>query len=724
MSDRTADFQDWRAQVEAGLGKSYDSLRWITGDGLEVPPLLRSEDSAALTQGAPATAPVSPTGFAIRELIVAADPRAAAAHARWALQQGADEIEFRCDELCREAMSPGIDLGEESDDDDDPFAIPLPGEGGVAIHTRRDLEATLDRLDLSTTSLWFSAGEGALAVLAWWIRIAKSRRIRPEALRGGVDIDPIDQILARRLRREDDATATSRRTSPQSVFDTLAGVLHFAQRELPGVRPLVLDAQSYHLAGAPAALELGLQLAATVEIARALVTRGIAFDVLTRHASVRMQVSHEMLTEVAKLRALRECWRQLARAFGSKTPTATPHVLGLTSARFRADMVDHEVNLIRSSLAATTASIGGCDSLIVMPHDGSDRMGVHDLARNTGLLLRHESHVGSVTDPLSGSHAIEVLTDSLARRAWQHMQAIESMGGFLAAAQDGRLAAMVADAESARASAFATRRRTLVGINRYADLSREDSETAAMELDDLEAFEEAHVARFEKFLDRRRGDRAEAQLLALRRATTTNLMATALEDGVDELTLEEFCTARWPDRERDVVHRHLLFASTDGAPFEELRISAREHEEPGRPRPRVVVLRLGRSPTVLAKADFARDVLRVGGLEPVDVEWAAEGDEPDLPAARSAIVVCAEDADGLAKLALVRGLATGATLIWAGKPDAAVEAACDFAVHRGVDVVAAIARLHRSLGIVIPEDMDEEDTDNENTADEDAHENE
>jgi methylmalonyl-CoA mutase cobalamin-binding domain/chain len=708
MSDRTADFHEWRAQVEAGLGKSYDSLLWRTADGLAIPPLLRGEDSAALAHNGTASATVSPTAFAIRELVVAADPRAAAAHARWALQQGADEIEFRCDELCRDAMSPGIDLGEDSEDDDDPFAIPLPGEGGVAIHTRRDLEAALERLDLATTSLWFSAGEGALAVLAWWIRIAKTRRIRSDALRGGVDIDPIDQILARRLRRDDDATATSRRTSPQSVFDTLAGVLHFAQRELPQVRPLVLDAQSYHLAGAPAGLELGLQLAATVEIARALASRGISFDVLTRHASVRMQVSHEMLTEVAKLRALRSCWRQIAHAFGSKAPAATPHVLGLTSARFRADMVDHEVNLIRSSLAATTAWIGGCDSLIVMPHDGSDRTAVHDLARNAGLLLRHESHLGSVPDPLRGSHAIEVLTDCIARRGWHHLQEIESMGGFLAAAEDGRLAKLVADAEGARASAFATRRRTLVGINRYADLSREESESAAMELEDLEAFEAAHVARFEKFLDRRRGERAEAQLLALRRATTTNLMATALEDGVDELTLEEFSTARWPDRERNVVHRHLLFASTDGAPFEELRVSAREHDEPGRPRPRVVVLSIGRSPTVLAKADFARDLLRVGGLDAVDVDWPLEHETPNLPVAQAAIVICAEDADSPSKPTLLRTLAPHATLIWAGKPVDGAEAVWDFAIHRGIDVVEAIARLHRSLGIVIPEDLEDD----------------
>lgn len=712
MSDPTSVYRSWVAQVESGLGgKKYESLHWTTGDDISVPPLLRVEDSQELAHSRIMSAMFPRLGFAIRELVVAADPRAAATAARWALEQGADEVEFRCDELARDAMSPIGAFDEESDDD--PFAVPLPGEGGVAIHTRRDLEAALDRIDLARTSLWFSAGEGALAILAWWIRIARGRRISIDSLRGGVDIDPIDQILARRMLHDDDAqTITSRRTSPQSVFDALSGVMHFVGREAPGLRPLVLDAQSFHLAGAGPALELGLLLASIVETAKALVSRGVSFEVIARHSSVRMQVSHELLTEVAKLRAFRACWYQIARAFGSKSPSEVPHLLSVTSARFRADMIDHEVNLIRSSLAGTTALLGGCDSLIVMPHDGSERSSALDLARNQLHLLRHESLLGGVADPLAGSHAVEVLTDRIARRAWQVMQEVEGVGGFLSAAVSGRVANMIGKSRGTRDSEFAIRRRTLVGINRYADLARNGSDDDVPALDELDAFADAHTDRFENFLDRRRADRAEAHLLALRRCAPSELMSIALGDGADDLSLEELCTARWPSAGNDVVHEHLVFASTDGSAFEELRIAAQEHEGPGVAAPRVVLVTLGSSAAVLAKSEFARDLLRVGGLEPQEVAIdQVESLAAGALSAANAVVIAAEDAEQKAILREFRDSAPRATLVWAGKPAVSVPESCDLVMHRGVNVVEALSALHRRLGIVIADGLDDDEDD-------------
>ena len=704
MDSNAPDFTAWIAKVEAGLrGKTWADLAWTTSDHLALPPLVRPVDVATLPHRRVDGLLRARHGFANRDLIACADPRAASSRARWALGRGADEIEFCLDSLAHDAMSPC----SSDDDEDDPFATPPPGEGGVAIHTRRDLDLALDGIDLASTSLWFSAGEGAPAVLAWWLRRARAQRNAPDSLRGGTDIDPIEQLLSRRMRSARGGQIAACRTSVESVFTNAAAVVRTVRRHAPGIRPLVIDAQSFHLAGASPAVELGLFLAALVEVARGMQRNGIEFADLAAAATVRVQVGHELISEIAKLRALRLGWAKIAHAFGAEGDAWVPRLLALTSSRFRADLFDHRSNLIRSGLAASAAVIGGCDSLIVMPFDGSDDDRARDLARDQQNLLSDEAALARVTDPAGGSAAIELLTHEIGQAAWHHFQDVEQHGGFVAAAKSGLIAQLLHLAEGEREHAFRTRERVLVGISRHADLGLGGPDCTEIDFDVLDEFAESALGRFDDFCRRRDAGKAAAHVLAIKRADERQSFETTMGDGADETTLEELATARWPRAGTDFMHRYGPMAGSDGLAFEELRANADAVREGGEALPAVMLLCVGPGPIVAARADFARDLLHASGLEPT----AAHAADVDAALAQlsstdaRAIVLCAND-DGAADLArrIRTAVGTTAVLVWAGKPSGDVASVIDLAFHRGSDAASALQTLHERLGILLLDD--------------------
>lgn len=709
MDARAPDFASWFAQVEHGLrGKGWQSLTWSTSDHFAIPPLVRREDVESLPHRRIESLLRSRRGFSIRELVVASDPQAAARRAARALQRGADEVEFCLDALAHDALSPG---GSDPDYDDDAFATPSPGESGVPIHTRRDLEAALDGIDLAKTSLWFSAGEGALAVLIWWLRLARARRVPTSALRGGLDVDPVEQLLARRARNASGGAIASCRTSFDSVFDSAAGIVRWTRQHAPGIRPLVFDGQSHHMAGASPALELGLLLASIVEVARGLDRRGVAFTDLAAAATVRVQVGHELIAEIAKLRALRLCFAKLAAACGASGEALVPRVLALTSSRFRSDLYDHRTNLVRSSLAACAAVIGGCDSLIVLPFDGSEGDAARDLARDQGHLLRAEAQLARVADPAGGSGAVELLTHEIGRAAWSVMQEIEQGGGMVAAAKSGLAMQLVRRREQERDAAFRTRAKSLVGINRYVDAALGGASGEEFDLEAMERAAETAQRRFDTFVRRRNQPKVDAHLLAMRRAEPSRLLDVALGDPADDATLEELATATWPKTGHDLVHRWQPIAAADGHAFEDLRANADGHRAEGLVAAPVLLLSIGDAAPVVARAEFARDLLLAGGIVATERACASIADAQAAIRAEppAVIVVCAPDEGAESLVEALRASCDALTpplLIWSGEPRESLARVIDLAFHRGIDAVDALEKVQSALGLELDE-MDE-----------------
>ena len=192
----------------------------------------------------------------------------------------------------------------------------------------------------------------------------------------------------------------------------------------------VADARSVHAAGGSASQELAFALGAGVSVLRALADAGVAPDKARAMIAFRLASDAEEFVELAKFRALRILWARVEEACGLSPRAA--HVQAESAWRMMTRL-DPYVNVMRGSIAAFSAGLGGADSVSVLPHSlavGLPGALARRLARNGQLVLLRESHLGFVEDPAAGAGGFEALTKALSEKAWALFQEIEAGGGL------------------------------------------------------------------------------------------------------------------------------------------------------------------------------------------------------------------------------------------------------------------------------------------------------
>jgi methylmalonyl-CoA mutase len=235
-------------------------------------------------------------------------------------------------------------------------------------------------------------------------------------------------------------------------------------------RPDAIRADLLHEAGAHAIQELGYAIAAGVErLAELTATEPV--DTAARRIEFVFAVGPSYFIEIAKLRAARLLWSQAVRAFGPGDAGACVMHLHVRTPQRNKSAYDRYTNLLRVTTEALAAAVGGCDRLTVEPF-GFDA----HLALNVQRILKEESHLDAVADPAGGSYYIEALTDSLAREGWKLFQQTEAEGGYGKALASGAIAKALAETRSARAKAYSGRRRALVGVNNYPNVTEKTPE--------------------------------------------------------------------------------------------------------------------------------------------------------------------------------------------------------------------------------------------------------
>ncbi len=244
-----------------------------------------------------------------------------------------------------------------------------------------------------------------------------------------------------------------------------------AQDAAPG--PDAIRADLLHEAGAHAVQELGYALAAGVE-RLAKLTEKEPLEKAAPQVEFVFAVGPYYFTEIAKLRAARLLWAQAVAAFGPAPAEATRMRLAVRTPRRNKSVFDRYTNLLRVTTEALSAVIGGCDQLTVEPF-GFDP----HLALNVQRILQEESHLDAVADPAGGSYYVEALTDAIARAAWKLFQDVEAAGGWAKALAAGAVEKAIAETRQGREKALSSRRRALVGVNNYPNLTEQEPELAA-----------------------------------------------------------------------------------------------------------------------------------------------------------------------------------------------------------------------------------------------------
>jgi methylmalonyl-CoA mutase len=343
------------------------------------------------------------------------------------------------------------------------------GERGVLVS---DVPTALSGLLFELAPLTLAAGTAATAAAAQVFSVLDGYQL-PERkdIQVGLGAAPLTSRFAG--------------TSDVDLAETLALAGQAIARP-ETVRAITVDGTVFHDAGASDAQELGAAVAAGLAYLRALTEGQDIADALGQ-LEFRFAATDDQFATIAKFRAARQLWARVAHVCGAPAFGGAPQH-AVTSAAMMTQR-DPWVNMLRTTLAAFGAGVGGADTVTVLPFDSAlpaGELGVSKsfadrMARNTQLLLLEESHLGHVQDPGAGSWYVEDLTAALAAKAWEFMQEIEAAGGYQSALESGLLAERIAATRAARDSDVAHRKTAVTGVNEFPNLAEQPLSEAARE---------------------------------------------------------------------------------------------------------------------------------------------------------------------------------------------------------------------------------------------------
>ncbi len=466
----------------------------------------------------------SPTyeGFPIRALYTALDALPEAPlPGDWPFTRGADPH--------RDVLA-GWKVAEE---------FPAPGFAGAPADGN---DAVLAALVNGVSALILKVGPGAIAAadLDRWLEgvylelapvivdAGADFRAAAEAMRPLIDRAGSTATLSVDLGADPLTAELSGRGAPD-VAEVVAVATGLART--PGVRTITVDGPALHNRGANAGWELAGAMAAATDYLRLLTDAGADVSEALDAISFRLVADDDQFMTIAKFRAARQLWARVADVLGHPDHGAT-RLHAVTSWAMMTQR-DPWVNMLRTTVAAFGAGVGGADTVAVLPFDVAITGGfptttvdfARRIARNTQLLLLEESHLGRVLDPAGGSWYVEDLTETLAGEAWSHFQDIESRGGFRQAR--GYIADLIAAVGARRAEDIAHRRTAITGVNEFPNLGERPLAPAA-----ASSLPNRYASAFEALRDRsdaflaRTGQRPRVLLLPLGPLAENNIRAT------------------------------------------------------------------------------------------------------------------------------------------------------------------------------------------------------
>ena len=417
-----------------------------------------------------------------------------------------------------------------------------PGAVSPGALTPADLPAVLDEVLLDLAPLTLDAGgEVAAAADALYAILDAASVENSGAVRIGLGAAPLTEAF---------------RDQPVSLDGpALAKLVRTAAKRPESIRAITVDGTAFHDRGAADAEELGAAMAVGVQYLRDLEAAGLPVADALRQIEFRYAATDDQFQTIAKFRAGRQLWARVAEVLGYPDHGGAPQH-AVTSAAMMTRR-DPWVNMLRTTLAAFGAGVGGADSVTVLPFDaalpagalGTSAAFAQRIARNTQLLLLEESHLGRVLDPAGGSWYVESLTADLADIGWSFFQQIEAAGGYTAALAEGLITERIEDTGQSRYADIAHRVNALTGINEFPNLSeRSPAGDSAPRLADVRRY----AAAFESLRDRSdahlaaAGSRPRVALVALgplsehnvRTSFASNLLASGGIEAVSTGTVD------------------------------------------------------------------------------------------------------------------------------------------------------------------------------------------
>jgi len=441
-------------------GKSPDTLKWKSPEGIEIKPLYTTDDLENLdhVDTFPGLPPYTRGPMAT---MYAGRPWTIRQYAGFSTAKESNAFYRRNLAAGQKGLSVAFDLATHRGyDSDHPRVAGDIGKAGVAVDSVEDMKILFDRIPLEDMTVSMTMNGAVLPVLAGYIVAAEEQGVKQEQLKGTIQNDILKEYLTRNTYIY----------PPEPSMRIVSDIIGYCSQNMPKYNTISIS--GYHMmeAGADSVLQCAFTLADGVEYVRAALKAGLDIDAFAPRLSFFFGVGMNFFMEIAMLRAARFLWHRLISQFNPKNPKSAMLRTHVQTSGWSLTAQDPYNNIIRTTIEALAAALGGTQSLhtnsfdeaVGLPTDFSAR-----IARNTQIVIQEESQVCHVADPLGGSYYVEALTGEIIKEAQKILDEVEELGGMAKATDSGMPKLRIEEAAARRQARIDKGEEILVGINKY-----------------------------------------------------------------------------------------------------------------------------------------------------------------------------------------------------------------------------------------------------------------
>ncbi len=498
------DKSDWQAKASKEL-QGRDAT-WHTPEGIAIQPLYTADDLPGGTDagtGLPGFAPFTRGPYAS---MYTGRPWTIRQYAGFSTAEESNAFYRRNLAAGQKGLSVAFDLATHRGyDSDHPRVVGDVGKAGVAIDTVEDMAILFGGIPLDEMSVSMTMNGAVIPVMAFYITAAERQGVAPEKLSGTIQNDILKEFMVRNTYIY----------PPAPSMRIVADIIAFCSARMPRFNSISISGYHMHEAGATAVQELAFTIADGKEYVRRATEAGLDVDSFAPRLSFFFGIGMNFFMEIAKLRAARQLWHDAMSALGATSDRSKVLRTHCQTSGVSLQEQDPYNNVIRTTVEALAAVLGGTQSLhtnaldeaLALPTDFSAR-----IARNTQLVLAEETGVTRVIDPLGGSYYIEALTAQLVEQAQALIDECDALGGMTMAVASGMPKQRIEQAAAARQARVDRGEDAIIGVNRY----RLDGEAPIETLEvDNHQVRQAQIARLARVRETRDEAACQAALKAL-----------------------------------------------------------------------------------------------------------------------------------------------------------------------------------------------------------------
>ena len=524
MAEKQDKKAQWAEMATTELkGRTPETLRTTTAEGIDIAPLYTSSDLEGLEHldSVPGEAPFT---RGPRATMYTVRPWTIRQYAGFSTAEETNKFFHKALNAGQKGLSVAFDLATHRGYDSDHARVRGDvGKAGVAIDTVEDMKRLFDGIPLQDMSVSMTMNGAVLPVLSAFIVAGEEQGAAQSVLSGTIQNDILKEFMVRNTYIY----------PPEPSMRIIADIISHTAQHMPKFNSISISGYHMQEAGANLVQELAFTLADGLEYVKAAQARGLNVDSFAPRLSFFFCIGMNFFMEAAKLRAARTLWaRWMEKLFqpeNQKSLMLRTHCQ--TSGASLAEQ-DPYNNVIRTTIEAMAGVLGGTQSLhtnsfdeaIGLPTDFSAR-----IARNTQLILQHETGITDTVDPLAGSYYVENLTAELIEKADALITDIQNMGGMTEAVLEGFPKREIEKMATARQARIDNGEDVIVGVNKYRPQDDSTVEVLNIDNDAVRVGQTQALAKIRAGRDEKAVADSLAALQNAARNNTGNLLALSIE---------------------------------------------------------------------------------------------------------------------------------------------------------------------------------------------------